>query len=213
MRTSGRLSLVNSPPGPTIAVLLAAGAGKRFHGPVHKLMAEIDTGSPTSPEPVVAAALRSMLAAGIGDCVVITGAADISQVLEAVGGDSVVAIHNPDWSSGMRSSVMLAISHARSRGASQIVVGLADQPFVEADAWHLVAHADADIAVATYEGRRGNPVKLSSNVWQEFENSHGDPDAGARSLVERHLETVAFVPCPGSDRDIDTREDLDTWKH
>lgn len=154
-----------------------------------------------------------MLAAGIGDCVVITGAADISQVLEAVGGDSVVAIHNPDWSSGMRSSVMLAISHARSRGASQIVVGLADQPFVEADAWHLVAHADADIAVATYEGRRGNPVKLSSNVWQEFENSHGDPDAGARSLVERHLETVAFVPCPGSDRDIDTREDLDTWKH
>lgn len=204
---------MKSPLRPTLAVLLAAGEGKRFHGPVHKLMAEVDTGSATSPEPIVAASLRSMLTADIGDCVVITGAADISQVIDNVGTGRVVTVHNPDWSSGMRSSVMLAIAHARSRGAGQIVVGLADQPFVTADSWRLVAEADAHIAVATYDGRRGNPVKLSSDVWDEFEHSGGDPDAGARSLVERHLETVAFVPCPGSDRDIDTREDLDPWKH
>lgn len=204
---------MNSPVGPTIAVLLAAGAGKRFSGPVHKLMAEIDTGSPTSPEPVVAASLRAMIDAEIGDCVVVTGAADISRVVEKIGAGRAVIVHNPDWSSGMRSSVMTAIAHARSHGAAQIVVGLADQPFVTSGAWRLVAGADAPIAVATYDGRRGNPVKLASEVWSEFENAQGDPDAGARSLVERHLDTVAFVPCQGSDRDIDTREDLDTWKH
>lgn len=204
---------MNSPVGPTVAVLLAAGAGKRFRGPVHKLMAEVDTGAPTSPEPVVAVSLRAMIGAEIGECVVITGAVDISRVVESVGAGRVVTVHNPDWSTGMRSSVMLAISHARSLGAAQIVVGLADQPFVTPEAWRLVAEADAPIAVATYEGRRGNPVKLASDVWSEFENTQGDPDAGARSLVERHLETVAFVPCPGDDHDIDTREDLDTWKH
>lgn len=204
---------MNSPVGSTIAVLLAAGAGKRFRGPVHKLMAEVDTGSPTSPEPVVAASLRAMVDADIGDCVVITGAADVSQVVESIGAGRTVVVHNPDWSSGMRSSVVAAMAHARSLGAAQIVVGLADQPFVTAEAWRLVARADAPIAVATYDGRRGNPVKLASEVWDEFESTPGDPDAGARSLVERHLDTVAFVPCPGDDHDIDTREDLDTWKH
>ncbi len=204
---------MNSPVGPTLAVLLAAGAGKRFRGPVHKLMTEVDTGSPTSPEPVVAASLRAMVGADIGDCVVITGAADVSQLVERVGAGRTVVVHNPDWASGMRSSVVSAIAYARSRGAAQIVVGLADQPFVTPEAWRLVAGTDAPIAVATYEGRRGNPVKLSSEIWDEFESTPGDPDAGARSLVERHLDTVAFVPCPGDDHDIDTQEDLDTWKH
>lgn len=202
-----------SPAGPTLAVLLAAGAGKRFRGPVHKLMVQIDTGSPSSPEPVAAASLRAMIDADIGDCVVIAGAVDISPIVESVGAGRVTVVDNADWSSGMRSSVTIAIAHARSVGARQIVVGLADQPFVTAEAWRGVAWADAPIAVATYDGRRGNPVKLAMEVWDEFESTPGDPDAGARSLVERHLETVAFVPCPGSDRDIDTREDLDTWKH
>lgn len=204
---------MTSPVGPTIAVLLAAGAGKRFQGPVHKLMAEVKTESSSSPEPVVAVSLRAMVEADIGECVVVTGAADISHIVENIGGEGVVTVHNPDWSSGMRSSVTAAIAHARSRGATQIVVGLADQPFVTPEAWRLVARALAPIAVATYDGRRGNPVKLASEVWDEFENTQGDPDAGARSLVERHLDTVVFVPCPGDDHDIDTREDLDTWKH
>ena len=207
---------MDSPAGPTLAVLLAAGAGKRFHGPIHKLRAMISTDGISPADTVVAASLRAMLASHIGECAVVTGAADISDIIDGITsstGHHVTVVPNPDWSSGMRSSVLKAISLARERRCSQVVIGLADQPFVSADAWRMVAEAEAPIAVATYEGRRGNPVKLAESVWSEFENAPGDPDAGARSLVSTHLDHVAFVPCPGSDRDIDTQEDLRPWKH
>jgi CTP:molybdopterin cytidylyltransferase MocA len=176
----------------------------------------ISTDGTSHPHTVAAASLRSMLASSIGDCAVITGAIDISDIVDEITastGRDVTVVHNSGWSSGMRSSVLAAIALARERRCSQLVIGLADQPFVPAEAWRLVADAPAPIAVATYDGRRGNPVKLADSVWIEFENTPGDPDAGARSLVETHLDHVAFVPCPGSDRDIDTQEDLRPWKH
>lgn len=204
---------MDSPVRPTLAVLLAAGAGTRFRGPQHKLLAEIGRDRNNVPEPVVAVSLRTMVEANIGTNVIITGAVDLGDIVTTVGGDAVKVVHNSDWSTGMRSSVLVAIGVARELGCRQIVIGLADQPFVSPDAWQMVAEAPAPIAVATYDGRRGNPVKLDDSVWDEFQRSADDPDAGARNLVERHLDSVAFVACPGSDRDIDTQEDLKQWKH
>ena len=78
-------------------------------------------------------------------------------------------------------------------------------------AWVAVANADAAVAVATYGGRRGNPVKLRADVWDRFENMEADPDSGARVLMERSPELVTEVACEGSPDDIDTREDLTKW--
>ena len=92
-----------------------------------------------------------------------------------------------------------------------MVIGLADQPFVGAGSWKAVADADSPIAVATFDGRRGNPVKLRAEVWDVFENTPGDPDAGARTLMHVRPELVLEVSCQGSSDDIDTREDLTKW--
>ena len=184
----------------SLGVLLAAGAGSRFTGSHHKLLA------PLKGAPVVSYALSAMVSAGFEQCIAITGSVALTGLL-----DGVTEVQNPDWSTGQRSSVLAAIEYAQEHGFESIVVGLGDQPFIPTDAWQAVAETDSPIVIATYDGVRGNPVKLSSTVWELFRSTEGDPDTGARDLIRLHPELVREVACRGNSADIDTTEDLSTW--
>lgn len=184
----------------TLGALLAAGEGTRFAGPTHKLLA------PLRGSTVIDHAVRALAGAGFAGAVVVTGAVDVSSHLAGL-----AEVHNPSWRTGQRSSVVRAIEQARENGFDAVVIGLADQPFVDADAWRAVAECDSPIAVATYDGRRGNPVKLSRAVWDEFLAFDSDPDKGARPFIDLHPELVREVACKGTSADIDTEGDLAQW--
>ncbi len=189
---------------PTVAALLAAGAGSRFTGSTHKLQATLHG------RPLWEWALHRVLGAGFDHVVVVTGALELP-LPDEVGG-SVMVRHNSRWELGQATSVRVAIATAREFGADRVTIGLADQPFVTADAWRAVAAADdgCRIVVATYDGRPGpHPVRLHADVWPLLPD---DGDEGARSLLELHPEWVCRVPCLGSVDDIDTVEDLARWK-
>jgi molybdenum cofactor cytidylyltransferase len=179
-------------------VLLAAGGGSRFagSGPGHKLTATL------RGRPVVEWSLEQLLRAGFDDVVVVTGAVELHVP------DGVAALHNARWAEGQATSLALAIDRARHHALGAVVVGLADQPFVLAEAWRAVAAAPGAIAVATYDGRRGNPVKLDASVWDLLPV---EGDAGARVVIGMRPELVTEVACAGSPADIDTLEDLRRW--
>ncbi|NBU17413.1 MAG: hypothetical protein EBS48_10495 [Actinobacteria bacterium] len=102
-------------------VLLAAGAGERFSGPVHKLLA------PIRGVPVLTLSVRAMVEAAGQDCAVVLGADISAELLEALEGCTTVV--NPQWRTGQRSSVLCAVGHARAHGAAQVVIGpLAQRP-------------------------------------------------------------------------------------
>jgi len=181
----------------TIAgVLLAAGSGSRFQGPTHKLLA------PLGERTVVDHALAAVLEAGLDEVVVVTGATPVPTP------PGVTVLHNPDWNDGQATSLQMAIRYASKRGHEAVVVGLGDQPGIPAEAWRRVAAADARIAVATYDGRRRNPVRLASDVWPALPVTG---DEGARVLMRSHPELIREVACPGHPADIDTVEDLHRW--
>lgn len=192
-------------PPPTIAVLLAAGAGSRFDGDGHKLDAELDGAT------VADHAVRAALDADVGPVIVVTGA--VEPALPATGLDGAVdvtLVANPDWAAGQSTSLRVAVDAARTRHAHAIVVGLADQPFVDPTAWRSVAASRSPIAVAEYDGRPRNPVRLHHSVWPLLPTVG---DHGARHLIRLRPELVERVPCQGSDADIDTLEDLRSWQN
>lgn len=179
------------------AVLLAAGGGTRFVGDTHKLLAEVQGRA------VLSHALDAVLASGL-DTYVVTGAVDIDHLLPA----SVTVVHNPHWADGQAVSVRAGIAAAGADGHDAVVIGLADQPFVTASAWRAVADADAPIAVATYDGTRGNPVRLGEQVWSLLP-AFGD-EVG-RAVMRSRPELVTEIRCGGDPADIDTLEDLRRW--
>ena len=125
----------------TVAVLLAAGAGSRFHDVRHKLLAELDGPGHS----VLAQSLGRLIDAKIGPIVVVTGAlshddlANDAVLADLLDHPDVTTLHNPDWAAGQSTSVRIGIDAAAALHADAVVVGLADQPFVTADAWRRIA--------------------------------------------------------------------------
>ena len=192
------------PVGTLAAVVLAAGAGRRFAasgGERHKLSA------PFRGRPLASWALDQAVAAAIGPVWVVTGAADLPASVPVP--DGVELLANPRWAEGMATSLQVAVARARVEGLVAIVVGLADQPLVTAEAWRRVAAAASrPIARASYDGVPGHPVRLAAEVWPELPTTG---DEGARSLLRCHPELVDDVACPGHPADVDTREDVQRW--
>ena len=188
------------PPDGVVAVLLAAGGGTRYAGPTHKLLAPLD--GATQVERAVRAAV-----AGLGSVIVVTGAVALPRSI--ADDERVRMVDNPDWADGQATSLAVAIAAADRPSVDAVVVGLGDQPGVSAATWRRVAASGAPIAVATYGGRRRNPVRLHRSVWPLLPPTG---DEGARALMRLRPDLVEEVPCTGSPDDIDTLEDLLRWQ-
>ena len=187
----------------TVPVLLAAGGGSRFRSAEHKLLAEL------GGRPVHRHALEHVLQAGFDVTIVVTGAVPLD--LDPTD-QRILEVHNEQWAQGQATSVQRALAAATELDASAVVIGLADQPFVPAEAWRAVAEAPASalLVVATYNGTIGpNPVRIDRSLWPLIPNTG---DEGARGLLRSNRSAVHEVSCPGSADDIDTLEDLQRWK-
>jgi nicotine blue oxidoreductase len=179
-------------------VLLAAGEGSRFGRP--KALVTLD--GQTLAERGV-----GLLRAGGADPVLIVAGAVPVPV------DHVRTVYNPDWRTGMGSSLRAALRALADADASAAVIALADQPLVGPEAvTRLIAayRAGATVAVAVYEGKPRNPVLLAREHWPEvIETATGDQ--GARAFLRAHPDLVTPVECGDTGRpdDIDTQADLD----
>jgi CTP:molybdopterin cytidylyltransferase MocA len=184
------------------AVVLAAGLGTRFGGDIPKPLHEL------GGRPLVVHALAAARGSGCAPVVVVVGNDRVDAFVRAWPDIEVVRNEQPEV--GIATSLQAAVRALEPRaGVRGVVVGLADQPLVGAEAYTRVAAAidtGAHLAYATYGGERANPVLVAREVWPDVLELAGD--VGARVLFGR-FDALA-VPCDGTGTpdDVDTPADL-----
>jgi nicotine blue oxidoreductase len=178
-------------------VLLAAGAGSRLGQP----KATVELGG----RQLAGRGVALLRDGGAQPVVVVTGAI-------AVDLPGVLIVHNPDWRSGMGSSLAAGLATVPD-GCGAAVVALVDQPLVGPEAVRrlIAAHrAGASVVVAAYDGKPRNPVLLAREHWPAV-TAMAVGDAGARPFLLAHPALVTLVECGDTGRpdDVDTRADLE----
>jgi molybdenum cofactor cytidylyltransferase len=188
---------------PDVAIaILAAGRGSRLHADVPKPLVE------AQGRPLLSWALDAATASGLRPVVLVVGHSGDAVTRAATEG--VLVVRSRRWRRGIARSLRAALEALDPWAeVGAVAVGLADQPLIGPDAYRLLAGAHrggAILAVATYGGRRGNPVLLARSLWEEARGLDGD--VGARALMDLH--DVVEVDCTdtGSPADVDTLDDL-----
>ncbi|MBV9844470.1 MAG: nucleotidyltransferase family protein [Kutzneria sp.] len=180
-------------------LVLAAGAGRRYGMP--KALVRL------GGRLLVESTVDVLRAAGCTPVIVVVGA-QARRVRRANLGDALIT-ENPDWPTGMGSSLRSGLTAAAGSDATAAAVLPVDLPGMTPEAVRRVtAFADAEALVAaSYHGVRGHPVLLGRAHW------HGVcdlalGDSGAREYLRRH--EVVEVPCEdvASGRDVDRPTDL-----
>jgi nicotine blue oxidoreductase len=185
-------------PGNVAGVLLAAGSGSRLGQPKALVM--------LGGQSLAARGIALLRAGGADPVIVVYGAAELADLA-----DDVRCVHNPDWQTGMGSSLATGLAAVPS-GCDAAVVALADQPLVGSESVRrlIAAHqAGASVAVACYDGQPRNPVLIGREHWPEVV-ALAAGDVGARPFLRAHPDLVSRVECADTGRpdDIDSPEDL-----
>ena len=166
------------------AIVLAAGRSTRM-GVENKLLVEI------AGTAMVRRVVEAVLASRARPVLVVTGhqAADVAA---AVAGLAVMLVANPDYATGLSSSLKAGVK-ALPQPCDGVLVVLGDMPQIGAE--HLdrlvAAFAPDTIVVPVHAGQRGNPVLWPAKYFPELLQLEGD--AGAKRLIAAHEEHVCEV--------------------
>jgi CTP:molybdopterin cytidylyltransferase MocA len=181
-------------------LLLAAGGGRRYGMP----KALVRHGGRLFVE----RAADVLHEAGCDPVVVVLGAsADEVRAHATLPGSSLV--DNPDWATGMGSSLRAGLHALSTSDAVAVVVLPVDTPGVTpAAVRRLAALGTAEaLARATYHGAPGHPVLIGRAHWPAV-HATATADTGARAYLARH--PTRDVPCEdiASGTDVDRPTDL-----
>jgi molybdenum cofactor cytidylyltransferase len=187
---------------PRIAVIvLAAGRSTRM-GTANKLVADI------GGKPMVRGVAEVALASQTAMVLVVTGhmAAEVSS---ALAGLDVTLVANPDYATGLASSLKAGIRALPPSCVGALIL-LGDMPQIAPVHLNTLmgAFAADAIVVPVHGGRQGNPVLWPARVFPELLRLDGD--AGAKRLIAAHAASVREVDL-GTEAiftDIDTPEAL-----
>jgi molybdenum cofactor cytidylyltransferase len=187
------------------AIILAAGESKRMGRPKMLL--------PWGEVTVLGQVISTYQAAGVQDVLVVTGGAreQVTAIAEEHGART---IFNEQFANGeMLSSLQrgLQLLSAEEPGAEAALIGLGDQPQVQAGCVKQICETfqerAAGLIVPSYQKRRGHPWLVERSFWNELLELR--PPRSPRDFLNRHAAEILYVEMdtPSTLADLDTPQD------
>ena len=194
---SSKSATVPAPSGSVALLLLAAGASTRMGRPKQLLAYHGRT--------LLRHAAETAVATGCAPIVLVTGALHEALVAE-VADLPIQAVHNPDWETGMASSIRAGLAAVAGTKPTAVLIMLSDQPLVTPELLRqLVAQqlqTQAPIVAAAYGDTLGVPAVFGQALLPELLMLQGQ--AGANRLIGSLGAAVGRVPFPAGLLDVDT---------
>jgi len=188
-------------------IILAAGEGKR--------MVEVKLTLPLGDKKLIEWVLQAVKLAPLDKYFLVVRPEDkeIIKIGESWGAEIVL---NPEYRSGMSSSIRKALYQISSEVVEGIFILLGDQPLINPSIIYKMLKAftpgKREIVVPFYRDKQGNPV-LFDKYWRE-ELMKLSGDVGGRVLIKAHPERIKRVKIPDESifLDIDREEDYEKIK-
>lgn len=184
-----------------ITLILAAGASRRMG----KIKALLPWGHTT----ILGYLLQEAKASDAGEILIVTGA-HREQILGAVGPLTAHTHHNPDWESGMGSSLASGVQEVERRfpDAEALVVILVDQPLVSRAYLRRILQTHRDfpghIIASDYGGFAGVPALFPRRFWEALRDLSAEK--GAKGLIASNLAQCRVLDPGMAITDVDTPE-------
>lgn len=184
------------------AILLAAGGSVRLGRPKQLLTFRGET--------LLRHAARVAVGSGCDETCVVLGAS-CDRMRPEVEGLGVQVVLNPDWASGMGSSIKVGLEAALRdpHMLEGVLILLADQPLIRPSQLcrmiSLFRSSGSTIVVAHYEGHPGPPALFGSALFPELLSL--EAGQGARGLLDGRQEDTLFFDLPEAGVDVDVDAD------
>jgi molybdenum cofactor cytidylyltransferase len=186
------------------AVVLAAGGSTRFGKPKQFVLFQGET--------FIRRIVRAAIESDCAPVVVVTGE-DSAQITSELTRFTVTIAMNPDWQSGLGSSIGVGIRHAMNLAPDleAAVLLTCDQPFVTAAVLtqliQLRLTSRKPIIASAYAETLGIPAFFDRSCVPDLLRLKGD--SGAKGIILARPQDVASFDFPAGEIDIDTAADYE----
>ncbi len=122
----------------------------------------------------------------------------------------ITPIYNPNFRSGMSSSIVSGIKHLiKQESIDAVLIVLSDQPTIPLSHFQKMIKsyevANKNIVSTSYDSSYGAPAIFSKSLFPELLKL--SQDQGAKKLIKQKAEDTFFIHCSEAVNDIDTLED------
>lgn len=185
-------------------IILAAGPSSRLGHPKQKILFK--------GKSLLQNAVEIALNSGCKPVIVILGAYE-EEIKPEIENEEIIIYHNSYWEEGMSSSIRLGIAMLEKTElqVSDVIIMVSDQPFADTALLESLKNKKVitgkGIIACSYKDTLGVPVLFDKKFFPELLLSEGQE--GAKKLLLKHKESVADIPFPLGNIDIDTIEDYE----